>query len=74
MEKPEVKHPAHLLGFLPEVIAGGCQKYPVGLDGSTLHQQHHIVQDATLSQSQQSVQQAAEMGRACVGLTARTAR
>lgn len=55
----------------PEIVAGRSQQYAVGLDGSTLHQQHHVVQDAALSQGQQAVQQAAEVGRTRVGLPAR---
>lgn len=58
----------------PEIVAGGSQQNAVGLDGSTLHQQHHVVQDAALSQSQQAVQQAAEVGRTRVGLPARAVR
>lgn len=64
---------ADLLWVLPKVVAGGCQKYTVSLDGSTLHQQHHIKQDATLSESQQALQQAAGMGWTSVGLSARAA-
>lgn len=58
----------------PEIVAGCSQQNAVGLDGSTLHQQHHVVQDAALSQSQQAVQQAAEVGRTRVGLPARAIR
>lgn len=48
--------------FLPKIITRSSHEDPVSLDGSTLHQQDHIKQDAALSESQQAVQQAAEMG------------
>lgn len=44
------------------------------LEGSTLHQQHHIEQDAPLSESQQAVQQAFEVGWTPVGVPARSSR
>jgi len=46
---------------LPEIITIGCQKYTVGLDRSTLNHQHNIEEDATLSETEQAVEQAAEM-------------
>lgn len=56
-----VQRHGDLLWLLPEVITGGCQEDPVGLDGPTLHQEHDVKQDATLPESHQAVQQAAEV-------------
>lgn len=61
-EKVKVNDNSPCCDILPKIIARGCQQYTVGLDGPTLHQQHHVKQDAPLSESQQAVQQAAEMG------------
>lgn len=49
---------------VPEIVAGGGQQDPVRPQGSTLHQQHHIVEGAGLPEVQQTVEEAAEMGRA----------
>lgn len=54
----------------PKIVTGRCQKYTVGSDGSTLHQQHHIIQNPGLSESRQAVQQAADIGWTCVGPSA----
>lgn len=42
----------------------------MGLYGTTLHQEHHIKQEATLPESHQAVQQAAEVGGTPEGLSA----
>lgn len=62
-----------LSSCLPEIITRGCQEYTVGLDRSTLHQQHHIEQDAGVSERQQAVQHALKMGRTSEALPNRTA-
>lgn len=43
-------------------------------DGSTLHPQHHVEQHAPLSEGQQAVQQAPEVGWTPVGVPARASR
>lgn len=35
----------------------------MGLEGSPLHQQHHIMEEAALPEDQQTVQEALKMGR-----------
>lgn len=57
--------------YIPEIITRGCQKYAVGLNGSTLHLQHHVKQDATLPENQQSVHQAPNVRWTSVGFAAR---
>ena len=42
----------------------------MGFDGSTLRQEHHVEQDAALSQVVEAAHHGPIVGRACIGLAA----